>query len=153
MTSLLDSFNKERTSSNKKKERLKDYFGKVSKLQNDIKNNINTNKDSTAAIYAIKTVGSIVENEEWEEKEIKTVESLEWNAIVISKDWFLITNKHVVTSNEKTSYRAELQWQSYPIDKIRLSWLTIHAPTCVFGSLLLNALNLADAMKYSSLLK
>lgn len=98
---------------NKKSENL-------STLQNDIKDNINTNKDSTAAIYAIKTVGSIVENEEWEEKEIQTVESLEWNAIVISKDWFLITNKHVVTSNEKTTYRAELQWQSYPIDKIRL---------------------------------
>jgi len=92
----------------------------LSSLQNDIKNNINSSKDSIAAIYAIKTVGSIVENEEWEEKEIQTVESLEWNAIVISKDWYLITNKHVVTSNEKTSYRAELQWQSYSIDKIRL---------------------------------
>ena len=38
----------------------------------------------------------------------------------------------------------------YPIDKILLSLLTMHAPTCVDGSLLLIADSFAIDIKYSS---
>lgn len=92
----------------------------LTSLQSDIKNNINWCKNSIAAIYTVKTIWSITDDENWEEKEIQTIETLEWNAIVISQDGYLITNKHVVSSHEKTSYKAILQWNSYPVDKIRL---------------------------------
>lgn len=87
-------------------------------IQNDIKENINSIQDSIAAIYTKQKVWSIVENDEWSEKQIETVEKLEWNAIVITNDWYLITNKHVVPDLDKTTFKAVLQWESYNIDKI-----------------------------------
>ena len=95
----------------------------LSAIQTELKNNINSNQDSIAAIYAVKTIGSIVEDESGEEKNITTVESLEWNAIVISNDWYLITNKHVVSSAEKATYKVKLQWEFYPVDKVRFDKL------------------------------
>lgn len=87
-------------------------------LQSDLKANIYSLQDSIAAIYAKKTIWSIVENEIWEEKNIETVKSLEWNAIVVNNEWYLITNKHVVSSTTKASYTAVLQGMEYNVDKI-----------------------------------
>lgn len=89
-------------------------------LQSNIKNILSTSKNSIAAIYAKKIVWTFVDEESGEEKNIETIESLEWNAIVINKDWYLLTNKHVIQELEKSSYSAILQWERYPIDKIRI---------------------------------
>ena len=94
-------------------------------LQESIKSNINSIQNSIATIYKTQKIWSMVENEDWEpqEQQIETVEKLEWNAIVISNDWYMITNKHVVADTEKSTYKAILQWQEYPIDKIRFDEL------------------------------
>lgn len=87
-------------------------------LQNDIKDSIYSTQNSIAAIYAKQKIWSVVEAIDWTEKQVETVESLEWNAIVIANDWYMITNKHVVPDLDKTSYKAILQWEEYSIDKI-----------------------------------
>ena len=87
-------------------------------LQDGIKNIISNSKNSIAAIYAKKTVWTFVDEESWEEKKIETIETLEWNAIVINNDWYLLTNKHVIQDLDKASYTAILQWESYTVDKI-----------------------------------
>lgn len=89
-------------------------------LQKSIKSNLNATHNSIAAIYSKQKIWSVIENENWdaENTQIETIEKLEWNAIVISNDWYMITNKHVVADTDKSTYKAILQWQEYPVDKI-----------------------------------
>lgn len=85
-------------------------------IQDEFLNVIETQKSSTAAIMKIKKIKIV--GEDWEEEsEIETTKSQEWNAIVITTDWYLLTNKHVV-EDKQWIYSVIIEDKEYPVDKI-----------------------------------
>ena len=85
-------------------------------IQNEFLAAIESQKPSTAAIMVKKKIKVVWE--EWEEDtEIETTKSQEWNAIVITTDWYLLTNKHVV-EDKQWIYSAVIEDKEYPVDKI-----------------------------------
>ena len=85
-------------------------------IQDEFLNVIETQKSSTAAVMVKKKIKVV--GEEWEEDtEIETTKSQEWNAIVITTDWYLLTNKHVV-EDKQWIYSVIIEDKEYPVDKI-----------------------------------
>ena len=85
-------------------------------IQDEFLNVIETQKSSTAAIMKIKKIKIV--GEDWEEEsEVETTKSQEWNAIVITTDWYLLTNKHVV-EDKQWIYSVIIEDKEYPVDKI-----------------------------------
>ncbi len=87
-------------------------------FQEAISKNIEKQKDSIIWIYEEKNIELFEESEEEQKTTIKTVKSLQWNGIIISKDWYIITNKHVV-ENKNSTYYAILEDKEYDLEKIR----------------------------------
>ncbi len=86
-------------------------------LQTAITNLINTQKNSTAAIMMKKKIKVVWED--WQdESEIETTKSQEWNAIVLTSDWYLLTNKHVI-EDKQWIYSVIINKKEYWVDKIR----------------------------------
>ena len=82
------------------------------------------------AIYAKKSIEIFQEWEELQEdsKEdsqensqkvsIETVSKLEGNGIILTNDWYILTNKHVV-QDENAEYKIISNLGEFPVDKIR----------------------------------
>jgi len=87
----------------------------IQELQNELLNTIEAQKATTAAIMKKKKIKIIWDWEE--ESEIETTENQEWNAIVITTDWYLITNKHVI-EDKQWIYNAIINEKEYSVDKI-----------------------------------
>ena len=86
-------------------------------IQNEFLATIENQKGSTAAVMVKKKIKVV--GEEWvEDTEIETTKSQEWNAIVITTDWYLLTNKHVV-EDKQWIYSVIIEDKEYPVDKIR----------------------------------
>ena len=85
-------------------------------IQDEFLATIENQKSSTAAVMVKKKIKVVWE--EWEEEtEIETSKNQEWNAIVISTDWYLLTNKHVV-EDKQWIYSVIIENKEYPVDKI-----------------------------------
>ena len=85
-------------------------------IQNEFLATIENQKGSTAAVMVKKKIKVV--GEEWvEDTEIETTKSQEWNAIVITTDWYLLTNKHVV-EDKQWIYSVIIEDKEYPVDKI-----------------------------------
>lgn len=85
-------------------------------LQDEIINTIEAQKSTTAAIMKKKKIKIIWE--EWEEDtEIETTANQEWNAIVVTNDGYLLTNKHVV-EDKQWIYSVIIEDKEYQVDKI-----------------------------------
>lgn len=86
-------------------------------IQGTITKLIENQKNSTASVMMKKKIKVVWE--EWEEDtEIETTKSQEWNAIVLTSDWYLLTNKHVI-ENKQWIYSVIINWKEYSVDKIR----------------------------------
>jgi S1-C subfamily serine protease len=70
------------------------------------------------AIYAKKNIEIVEDGENWPQSIIETSNKLEWNGIVLTNDWYILTNKHVV-QDKNAEYKVILQNQEFPVDKIR----------------------------------
>ncbi len=86
-------------------------------IQDEFLNTIEIQKGSTAAVMKKKKIKVVWEDWE-EESEIETTKSQEWNAIVITTDWYLLTNKHVV-EDKQWIYSVIIENKEYSVDKIR----------------------------------
>lgn len=88
----------------------------IQAIQDEFLTTIENQKNSTAAVMVKKKIKVVWE--EWEEEtEIETSKNQEWNAIVISTDWYLLTNKHVV-EDKQWIYSVIIENKEYPVDKI-----------------------------------
>ena len=86
--------------------------------------------NNIVAIYAKKSIEIFQEWEELQEdsKEdsqensqkvsIETVSKLEGNGIILTNDWYILTNKHVV-QDENAEYKIISNLGEFPVDKIR----------------------------------
>ena len=89
----------------------------IQAIQDEFLATIENQKSSTAAVMVKKKIKVVWE--EWEEEtEIETSKNQEWNAIVISTDWYLLTNKHVV-EDKQWIYSVIIENKEYPVDKVR----------------------------------
>lgn len=88
----------------------------IQAIQDEFLTTMENQKSSTAAVMVKKKIKVVWE--EWEEEtEIETSKNQEWNAIVISTDWYLLTNKHVV-EDKQWIYSVIIENKEYPVDKI-----------------------------------
>ena len=86
-------------------------------------------ENNIVAIYANKTIEIL---QEWNEDEsepqkavMETINKLEWNGIVLTNDWYILTNKHVA-QDKNAEYKIILNDQEFPVDKIRYDdWLDL----------------------------
>lgn len=79
--------------------------------------NINSNETKKLDSYNI--------NPKNQKSKIETIKTLQWNGIIISKDWYIITNKHVV-KDLKANYTVILNNQKFKVNKIRNDkWLDL----------------------------
>jgi len=77
------------------------------------------------AIYAKKSIEIVEEGEDWPNSIIETTNKLEWNGVVLTNDWYILTNKHVV-QDQSSEYTIILQDQEFPLDKVRFDdWLDL----------------------------
>ncbi len=89
-----------------------------------IKNLWELNK-TIVAIYAKKSIEILQEGEENQQVSIETTNKLEWNGIILTNDWYILTNKHVV-QDINAEYKIILNYQEFPVDKIRYDdWLDL----------------------------
>jgi S1-C subfamily serine protease len=86
-------------------------------FQNSIYKSIDEIKDSIVVIYANKNIEILQEWEESQEINIESIKKLEGNGIIISNDWYIITNKHVVQENN-SDYTIYIDKNEFEINKI-----------------------------------
>lgn len=87
-------------------------------FQKSISNNLIKQNKSIVGIYAEKNIEILKEWWDKQEKEISSIKSLQWNGIIASNDWYIITNKHVV-EDQNAKYYIHIEDQEYKLDKIR----------------------------------
>jgi len=102
-------------------------------FQNSLSSAINNNKNSIVWIYATKNIEipnnnkseKYTENKKINNSEFRTIKTLQWNWIIVSDDWYIITNQHVV-NDKNTEYTIYLQNNEFNADKIWYDeWLDI----------------------------
>ena len=102
-------------------------------FQNSLIENIKKTEISIVWIYEQRDIELLNENSdknldnynETQTTNIETIKTLQWNWIIISNDWYVITNKHVV-ENLNSKYTISLNNKNYDADKIRFDvWLDI----------------------------
>lgn len=107
-------------------------------FQEKLLNWIENNKSSIVWIYAKKEIELLADSQntddikEWEitnidikKSKIETIKTLQWNGIIISEDWYIITNQHVV-EDLKSNYTVILDDQEFTVNKIRNDdWLDL----------------------------
>jgi len=103
----------------------KDKNFDLSLFQKSISENLEKQKNSIVWIYEEKNIELFQEWQNEQTTTIKTNKSLQWNGIIISNNWYIITNKHVV-ENKNSTYYAKTEDKEIEIDKIRYDeWLDI----------------------------
>ncbi len=94
-------------------------------FQNGLIKNIKSTDKSIVSIYAQKTIEILNESDDTQKITIETIKTIQWNGIIISNDWYIITNKHVV-GDLQANYTIIVNNQEFNTDKIRYDkWLDI----------------------------
>ncbi len=93
-------------------------------LQNDIVKAIENSSNSVVSIIITKDLKVYYEDPFdffwWWRVEEKTQKIWWWSGIIISKDWYIITNKHVVQDPNADYTVVTRDWENYKVEKI---WL------------------------------
>lgn len=87
-------------------------------FQNSINKSISQNYESIVWIYANKNIEYLNESSGSQKNTIETIKTLQWNGIIITEDWYILTNQHNV-NDKKSTYYVKYQNQEYLVDKIR----------------------------------
>ncbi len=88
-------------------------------FQESLIKNIKNTEQSIVWIYQQKTIELLNEDEDnTQTAKIETTKILKWNGIIISNDWYIITNQHIVEDN-KSDYTIAINNQEFNVNKIR----------------------------------
>lgn len=90
----------------------------IQSFQNTIVKSIESNKENVVAIAAETEISLITENQVPNKETITKKIVNKWNGIIVSKDGYIITNKHVVQETW-SNYLVKKGQATYKVDKIR----------------------------------
>lgn len=86
-------------------------------FEDNLIESIESNRKSIVSIYWQKNIEIINEEDDMQDTKVETIKSIQWNGIIISNDWYIITNQHVV-QDTKINYSVFVENQEIDVNKI-----------------------------------